>query len=89
MTTLSSCSSRVTAWIFTRPVRGVRLMEPDVVRLLNRMRNWRFGPDAGRMLTSAKSMVRAATPRLMAGNIGMYGPVGPLARPEFPEDHGV
>lgn len=54
----------------------LHLTDPPVLEALGRLRQWQFGDDAGRMLTSAKSMVNRGQGAFIAGKIGMFGPVG-------------
>ena len=69
--------------LFTDGFGRLRLTEPQVIKVLDRLREWRFGTDAGRMLTSAKSMVETGESAFMSGKVGMLGPVGRWVVPSF------
>ena len=69
--------------LYTDGFEETRLTDPAVMQQLNRLREWRFGEDAGRMLTSAKSMVETPESAFMAGKLGIFGPVGRWVVPDF------
>jgi multiple sugar transport system permease protein len=69
--------------LYTDGFEEIRLTDPAVMQQLNRLRTWRFGEDAGRMLTSAKSMVETPESAFMSGKLGMFGPVGRWVVPDF------
>ena len=69
--------------LYTDGFERLRLTEPAVIEKLNRLRSWRYAPGAGRMLTSPKDRAHTGRAAFVAGTIGMVGPVGRWAVPNF------
>lgn len=61
----------------------VTVTEPEVVAALERLYSWRYGPDAGRMLTSVRSGVESGEGAFRAGKVGMTGPTSRWVVPEY------
>ncbi|MCP4653916.1 MAG: sugar ABC transporter substrate-binding protein, partial [bacterium] len=75
---------RVLVWtegldLFSPELDRLRWDEPEVRRVLRRLRGWRFGDGrfgSGRMLVDARSQVASGRDHFLAGKVGMYGPAG-------------